>query len=147
MSCCGRHVGFGITGAGGELFSSSCDISPELDALSVALEKAGALGLYQDSLVVAGQALYDVNSRMSPINCGLVKSQLLLVTAQINALVLKNTPPDERPGLLEQFSIWVKTLPSWALPVAAASAGGLVLASTTGGLLARRSSKRRRKKR
>lgn len=149
MSCCTRHVRYGLIDASGELIGSpGCDLSAELAALSDALEKANALGLYQDLLVVAGQALFTANSIAPPaVNCAFLKSNLRVVANQIEALVLKNTPADQRPGLFDQFAIWVKGLPSWALPVAAASAGGLALVSTTGGLLARRGRRGKRRSR
>lgn len=145
MSCCKHSVMFGLTDAMIDPIAERCDLDLELFALAEALEKAGALGLYQDPRVVAGQALYDANSRMSASSsaCATIRSGLRTVTAQIESLVIANMPPDERPGVFDQFTLWLKGLPNWALPVAGVAAGALVLASTAGGVFARQRGKRR----
>lgn len=147
MSCCKHTLGFGLTDAfppGGE----PCDLGMELAQLSDALEQADALGLYNEPTIIAGHALYSGSSMsIGRADCARVSSGLKIMAAQVQLIVNAHLPPEERPGIWEQLQLWLKGLPSWALPVAGAAAGGLVLFSTAGGMLARRGRRGKRRRR
>lgn len=125
----GRFGNFGLTDASAE----PCDLSWDLRALSDALEKANALGLYNQPVVYLAQQLYNGDSaiQVSHADCASVISGIRSMTTQVVTLVNANLPPGDAPLPMPPGS-----LPSWLLPVGIA-VGAVIVAVTIGGAVAR----------
>lgn len=132
--------------------ASSCDLSKELGELGTALEMAGALGLYRESIVVIAQALYDANVNISVSSeaCPLIRRNLLEMTTRVQALNATHAPKGgfqvAELGVFERISnFFVEN--EWA-KFAAIGGGALAgLAVVSGGLAAGLKRGRGRKRR
>jgi hypothetical protein len=65
------------------------------------------------------------------------------MAARVESLVNAHLPPEQRPGLLDQFQLWVRGLPAWALPVAGVGTGIVALSAIAGGVARGKRGKRR----
>lgn len=138
---------YGLTDAVGG--GAGCNLDTDLAALSETLERANALGLYQSSLVIAAQALYNANSNISIsfADCARVAVGLRSMTAQLRTFVAANSPDGGTTPYIYEMTWFdtlkdqIQTLPSWVLPVAIGG-GALLVAVTVGGAVARRRKKR-----
>ena len=119
--------GFGIT----ETYQQQCDLTAELDTLAVQLERAGALGLYNHSLAIAAQAVFDANrdlSTTSAAQCLAAKSAVRTMADKLYALNNEHLGPMFGPQVQPEMSLTPIDFDApTAVPVLAAVGGVLAV--------------------